>query len=284
MKTALFISPHLDDAAFSCAGLMRRLVDDGWQVLVATVFTEGGAEHARRRAEDLDAARLLRFEALHLGFQDAPFRDPGHHTLRDILFGWHPADAATVRAAADALLALRIKRAPSHVFVPMAAGTHVDHRIVHEAALAVGWGSEVSFYEDRPYVYARGAVEHRLGKTLSAEEAAAYLAAWRELPFVKFYLPPGDEATLCERLLLRSPSEAGVRCVNVSHAAVAEFIELNDTETTHCHEAARCYTSQYDAFCGGDAMHATLDARHARECGSSSRRCERYWKGITSPA
>lgn len=281
MKTALFISPHLDDAVFSCAGMMRRLAEDGWQVLVATVFSEGGDEHPQRRAEDLDAAEKLGFEVLHLGFKDAPFREPGNHTLRDILFGWHPADSATVLAVADALLALRVKRAPSRVFVPMGVGTHVDHRIVHEAALAVGWGSEVSFYEDRPYAYARGAVDRRLGQTLTDEESAAYVAAWRALPFVKLYLPPGDEAALCERLLLQATSEAGVRCVNVSQATVSEVIEMTDAETALGHEASRCYASQYESFCGGDKMHAMLDARHARHVGSASSRCERYWKGVT---
>lgn len=281
MKTALIISPHLDDAVFSCAGLMPRMAGDGWHVVVATVFTDGGEEHAQRRAEDLDAAERLGFEALHLGLRDAPFREPGYHTLRDILFGWHAADSATVCAVADALLALRIKRAPSRVFVPMGVGTHVDHRIVHEAALAVGWGSEVSFYEERPYVYARGAVERRLGQTPTAEESASYVAAWRDLPFVKLYLPPGDGAALCERLLLQNTVEAGVRCVNVSQAAVSEVVEMTAAETALCHEAARCYVSQYDAFCGGDAMHAALDARHAHEVGSASPRCERYWKGVT---
>lgn len=280
MKTALFISPHLDDAVFSCAGMMHRLAGEGWQVLVATVFTEGGDEHAQRRVEDQEAAKLLDFEVSHLGFKDAPFREPGYLTLRDLLFGWQAEDAATICAVADALLALRVQRAPSRVFVPMGAGTHVDHRIVHEAALAVGWGREVMLYEERPYVYACGAVERRLGKALTSEENEHYLAAWRGLPFVKMHLPPGDEAELCERLLLQDIREAGVRCVDLSQAGVAEVVEMNAAEVTLCHEAARCYPSQYEAFCGGEAQHALLDARHAEDAGSLAPRCERYWTMI----
>ncbi|MES2597565.1 MAG: PIG-L family deacetylase [Verrucomicrobiota bacterium] len=282
MKTALFISPHLDDAVLSCAGMISRLEHEGWQTVVVSVFTEGGNEHELRRAEDEAAAKLLGFDGVHLGFCDAPFREPGYLGLRDLLFGWRTEDHVTERVVADALLALRVSRRPEAVFVPMAAGTHVDHRIVHEAALAVGWGCEVSLYEDRPYTYAQGAVERRLGKALSEDASALYLSRWRELPFVTQYLPPGDEATLCQQLLLQDTSIAGVRCIDVSQATISQVVELNEAETVLCHEAARCYTSQYETFCGGDAQHALLDARHAQQSGSSAPRCERYWT-ITPP-
>ena len=36
---ALALSPHLDDAAFSCGGLLAGLSAAGWRVVVATVFT-----------------------------------------------------------------------------------------------------------------------------------------------------------------------------------------------------------------------------------------------------
>ena len=39
MPTALALSPHLDDAAFSCGGTLARLAGAGWRVVVATAFT-----------------------------------------------------------------------------------------------------------------------------------------------------------------------------------------------------------------------------------------------------
>ena len=39
MPTALALSPHLDDAAFSCGGLLHGLARDGWRVVMATLFT-----------------------------------------------------------------------------------------------------------------------------------------------------------------------------------------------------------------------------------------------------
>ena len=37
--TALFLSPHLDDVAFSCGGTAAALGRAGWRLVVATVFT-----------------------------------------------------------------------------------------------------------------------------------------------------------------------------------------------------------------------------------------------------
>ena len=38
--TALFLSPHLDDVAFSCGGTLLRLTDDPrWRVVLCTIFT-----------------------------------------------------------------------------------------------------------------------------------------------------------------------------------------------------------------------------------------------------
>jgi LmbE family N-acetylglucosaminyl deacetylase len=39
MPTALFISPHLDDVAFSCGGTLIRLTQNGWHTVLCTIFT-----------------------------------------------------------------------------------------------------------------------------------------------------------------------------------------------------------------------------------------------------
>ena len=39
MPLALALSPHLDDAAFSCGGTLAALAAEGWEVAVATLFT-----------------------------------------------------------------------------------------------------------------------------------------------------------------------------------------------------------------------------------------------------
>ena len=39
MPTALVLSPHLDDAAFSCGGTVAQLADAGWRSVMVTAFT-----------------------------------------------------------------------------------------------------------------------------------------------------------------------------------------------------------------------------------------------------
>ena len=39
MPHALALSPHLDDAAFSCGGTLARLAAAGWRVTLCTAFT-----------------------------------------------------------------------------------------------------------------------------------------------------------------------------------------------------------------------------------------------------
>ena len=37
-RTALFISPHLDDVAFSCGGTLAALKASGWSIVLATAY------------------------------------------------------------------------------------------------------------------------------------------------------------------------------------------------------------------------------------------------------
>ncbi len=43
-RTALALSPHLDDAAFSAGGTLHALGRAGWRVVVATIFTRSMPE------------------------------------------------------------------------------------------------------------------------------------------------------------------------------------------------------------------------------------------------
>lgn len=90
----VFLSPHLDDAAFSCGGLLSSLSGRARSVVVS-VFTEAAPPphtlatrsflrqagvpdalelYARRRSEDEKALGSLGCDVVHLGLQDALFR------------------------------------------------------------------------------------------------------------------------------------------------------------------------------------------------------------------
>ena len=139
MPHALVLSPHLDDAAFSCGGTLARLVQDGWSVTLCTIFTRSvpsptgfalacqtdkgvppEADYmALRRAEDAAACRALGVTPLWLDWPEAPHR--GYHDAT-ALFGPPRADD-TAWALAGSLPTMPADL----VLAPQAIGGHVDH-------------------------------------------------------------------------------------------------------------------------------------------------------------
>lgn len=169
MPTALALSPHLDDAAFSCGGTLNRLVRNGWRVVMATVFTASvpdprgfalacqldkglGPEidyMALRRAEDAEAARHLGIAPpVHLPFREAPHR--GYGSAPE-LFAPPRADDTVAAELAPALSALIAETAPDLLLAPQAIGGHVDHVRMVEALRGLGLDRPVLWWRDFPY-------------------------------------------------------------------------------------------------------------------------------------
>lgn len=167
---ALFVSPHLDDVAFSCSGLLARLGGLGWRVAVATVFTRSvpdpagfalacqldkglapGVDYmALRRAEDAEFGRALGVVPLEwLDLPEAPHR--GYGSPPELFAGVRPDDAiaAEVGRRLGALLA-RLR--PDWVFAPQGIGNHADHlQVIRAIAALPDGGARVAWYRDLPY-------------------------------------------------------------------------------------------------------------------------------------
>jgi LmbE family N-acetylglucosaminyl deacetylase len=164
MPTALFLSPHLDDAVFSCGGLAARLAGEGWHTVLVTAFTRSVVtpasptgkepaaeidEMALRRAEDLVAAECLGFdEALWLDLPEAAYRGYGSVPA---LFGAIRPDDPVAEPLAACLVRLNDALAPSLVLAPQGLEAHVDHRQVIAAVLQALPAERVAFYRDTPY-------------------------------------------------------------------------------------------------------------------------------------
>jgi len=171
MPTALFISPHLDDVAFSCGGTFATLAQAGWQCVLLTVFTRSvphptgfalacqtdkglgpGVDYlALRRQEDTAAARHLGAAAVRwLDLPEAPHR--GYHSPAALFADLLPADnigpellTLFTQAVAETV--------PQLIFAPQGLGMHVDHRQVMLAVLAaVPPAMPVFWYRDTPYI------------------------------------------------------------------------------------------------------------------------------------
>jgi LmbE family N-acetylglucosaminyl deacetylase len=169
MKTALFISPHLDDAAFSCGATLARLAAEKWQTILCTVFTksvpraEGFALACQldkglsaeidymklRRAEDCRAAKILNAsEVLHLNFAEAPHR--GYESAAELFAGLKEADEMW-RHVAEHLALLDDIHQPDLIFAPQGLGDHVDHRQTVRAVRGSLASEKICWYRDAPY-------------------------------------------------------------------------------------------------------------------------------------
>lgn len=169
-QTALFVSPHLDDVAFSCGGTLASLSDLGWRTVLVTVFTgsvldptgfalacqtdKGLAPDvdymALRRAEDQAfAKRIGAAEVRWLDFFEAPHR--GYESASE-LFGGVRKDDQVHRVVARVLAGLVDELAPNLVFLPQGLGDHVDHLQLIRASLEVPvLITRAVWYRDLPY-------------------------------------------------------------------------------------------------------------------------------------
>lgn len=167
-RTALALSPHLDDAAFSCGGTLAKLARSGWRVVVATLFT-GSVPHpdgfalacqldkglgpevdymALRRAEDVAAMLALGAEPpVHIPLPEAPHR--GYHSAQALFASPLAADdiGRDIEATVADLLATHV---PDLVLAPQAIGGHVDHVQVVRALKGVS--CPILWWRDFPYV------------------------------------------------------------------------------------------------------------------------------------
>lgn len=166
----VFLSPHYDDVALSCGGIVA-LAARLSSPLIVTVFggQPKGEESAfarfqrerwgldasdvvaARRREDHCAARALgaTVETRWFDYLDAIYRHPAYDSDAALFGRVLPADAGLASRIAEQVVSLDA----SEVHVPLALGGHVDHRIVRAAARRlVAYGLPVWGYLDIPYV------------------------------------------------------------------------------------------------------------------------------------
>ena len=195
----LFLSPHLDDAIFSCGGLIAQLTPE--RVRVVTCFTQSMPNPqgfalacqtdkglaadvdymALRREEDRLACAQLEAECEWWDVAEAPHR--GYDSAA-MLFGEQlPTDEATITELEDRLRRLLGRTYAQTVYYPYGAGDHVDHRLLIAAVARVkGDWSRVRWvqYFDQPYT---NKFSHRYPDIQTARE--------QELTALRRTLTPG---------------------------------------------------------------------------------------------
>ncbi len=170
----IYLSPHFDDVALSCGGLVWEQTHASLQVEIWTICAgdppPGGLSsfaqklHARwnadynapaqRKVEDINSCHLL----------GASYR---HFTIPDCIYRRHPQSGEYMYACEEALngaldagdspniqeIAIEIHRilpSDTTLVCPLALGRHVDHQLTRQAAEQLG--QRLWYYADFPYV------------------------------------------------------------------------------------------------------------------------------------
>lgn len=155
----VYLSPHFDDIALSCGGLVWEQAQAGKRVEIWTIcaghpgsaplspFAESlhqrwQADPSRRRAEDIASSAILGAGNLHFSIPDCIYRtDEAGGALYDSersLFGkLHPLEDGLDESLCGSLERAAVKRdfrPPFNLVSPLTLGGHVDHQLARRAA------------------------------------------------------------------------------------------------------------------------------------------------------
>ena len=172
MDNHIYLSPHLDDAVFSCGGVIYQQTSSGEEVLVVTIFAGDPVDgqlspyaqslHERwgidqasvesRRQEDIRACARLGAQYLHLSFPECIYRfglnRAPYYVSDEALFGEvHPEEGELQEHIASKLS--EVCSGEPSVYVPIAYGGHVDHQLVRGAVSSIK--IKPHYYKDFPY-------------------------------------------------------------------------------------------------------------------------------------
>lgn len=180
---AIYLSPHLDDAALSCGGAIAALSRGGQRALVVTLCTavptreqlgplaeefhgDWNLAHedavTARLAEDVRSMEILGADFLWAGLLDSIYRLPFAYDTRERLFGTPRPDDPLYQALRELLPALRRSCPGATIYAPLGVGYHVDHQITYDVATEL-LGAPLAYYEDIYYVLLPGERERRMG-------------------------------------------------------------------------------------------------------------------------
>ncbi len=283
----LYISPHLDDVVFSCAGKILQDVASGCNVTIATVFSSGSEqvseEYRERKAEDKRAIEMLGAQCAWMEFPDAPFRSGFYNSFRRIILERDSNDNIEyVIQLRRAIEHLAVSLGAEEIYAPLGIGTHIDHRLVFDAASGLS-GRSITHYEERPYAFARHAAQMRLRSlgagygnenSMTDRDVGEYIESLCSLPYVEKFLPAGKERTYCLKVIaedLKHPQSFLLR-------AFQKVVSVDDNVSLRIRAVIKSYPSQVkDSFDTVDKFFN--DSReYAKQISGTASYFERYWR------
>lgn len=166
---AIIISPHLDDAVFSCGGAIAKMATEG-PVLVLNIFTRylsevklnGISLNQNRHQEDLDAAKFLGFESRNLDELDVVFRREEYKKLGNIFRPPVADDINWLPILREKIFSVLAELDFQQIYVPLGIGWHVDHILTHLVFEPWRDRSHLIYYEEAPYCQIPNSTRYRL--------------------------------------------------------------------------------------------------------------------------
>ena len=283
---AVFLSPHLDDAVFSCGGLIAKLAQSGEPILIVNIFSKYGKSTDRRDEESL-VADYLKVEIQYLGELDAMLRGKSYKSLLRIFSTVDSSDRISLPGIASKLTNLLRGISYDTIYVPLGIGWHVDHLLTHELGELAGEKLKIRYYEDTPYCLLPQFTSHRLaqfGTMPISNSAGAARAAGRAMmsmaPTQKFSRSPFRFLIECVVtvwfwVLLRRQRRAVVSPRKFAH----ELIQVEAELATKI-EACQLYKSQFSEFYLDRSDCESRLRQYAGQIAGGSRYCERYWRPV----
>jgi LmbE family N-acetylglucosaminyl deacetylase len=182
---ALIISPHLDDAVFSCGGLIANLLAEG-PILVINIFTgyladmktRGVVLGDERYKEETDAAHFLGYESHNLGELDASFRRPAYQKLGNIFKPPVHEDTEWLPRLREKIFKIISPLDFHEIYIPLGVGWHVDHILTYLIFETYSEPNKLVYYEEVPYCTIPHATRHRLNQLAHHSEKINEFKAW----------------------------------------------------------------------------------------------------------
>lgn len=299
---AIIISPHLDDAVFSCGGIISQLVTAG-PVLVINIFTKylsdmkfhGVVMGEERHQEELTAAKYLGFETKNLDELDAIFRRKEYRKISNIFKAPVQEDIDWLPILRQKIFAVMNEIDYQQVYVPLGIGWHVDHILTHQVFVPMFGNKKLCFYEDTPYCLIPHTTRYRLNEIASYQVIPNDISlapinefrAWRQTSsgygktammknlkpwIVRFFASPVVSIFLYRLLASHRKNFNALHKLNLN----SRVVDIKDQFDQKL-EGMALYGSQFkEFFTSRKDCEDSLKA-YAKSMQSSSTKIERYW-------
>ena len=297
----VFFSPHLDDAALSCAGTIYECSKKGETVLVVTVFSGsrnvkkriGGAFSAfadmeSRRREDEKAMAVLQADFLWLSYEEAIQRDRRYQSLIGLVAGVADSDDSLLRTLEVQLNDICAKNPSAQLYFPLGVGNHADHLILYALSKKIGetdsTRNRMFYYEEVPYCFVPILLDYRLSALLRRREKTkqairkSYTTAM-QFPFIRDNVAPVFRPVLF--LLMQVFAFylfLAMLFKKTNNMLQPELSDITDSILTKM-QAADCYRSQTEILFTNTEAFRQMTFSYANQITRKSNTCfERRWR------